>query len=372
MILNIVMVLMIAVYSVFIFWCRYHWNRIEDKSASEIKNSNIKVAVVVPARNESENLLALLESLSSQSYPSENIDVIISDDHSDDDTFEVAEKFFAKRNFKNGMCVRSPLTSKKNAIAFAIEKTRAELIITTDADVVVGKDWISSIVREYSDSGALLICGPVKLEGKKNYFERLQSIEFAGLIGIGAAGLTSGNPMFCNGANLAFPMKIFKEINGYENSKSASGDDTQLLLKIHKLYPGKISFLKDSRAIVRTKVSAEKSELLEQRSRWASKIPFTLSAFTISIAVIAWFVHALMLIQFSWSLVHATFLILFMSLSVKIISELVFLKSVNKFFTVKTPSWIVISAQPLYCLYIVGMGLLAPFRTFQWKGRKVR
>lgn len=359
-------------YVVFLFWCQNNWLKIRDKSLDDLRVTNIKVAIVIAARNEEANLPILLRSLIIQSYPKENYQIIVSDDHSTDNTIKITENIFKENNIKNGKCVSSPKESKKEALTYAIRNTEAELIISTDADTTMDKDWISSMVQEYESSGAYLICGPVKLTGQNNIFEKLQSIEFTGLSGIGASGIISNLPMFCNGANLAFSKKIFDEVDGYKHSLSYSGDDTQLMLKIHKSYKGKISFLKDSRAIIQTSVIKRNSDLLEQRKRWASKIPNTLSGFTIFISVLVWLVHFFLLIYFVKALMDFNFLLLFLPFIMITVSEIVLLKSVGKFFKENIPSWLVIVVLPFYCIYIVSVGLLAPFSTYQWKGRKVK
>ena len=356
----------------FLFWSLNNWFKIKDKSLDDLKVTNIKVAVIIPARNEEVNLPILLQSLIIQSYPKENFQIIVSDDHSTDNSIKITENIFKENNIKNGKCLSSPKESKKEALAHAIRNTEAELIITTDADTTMDKDWLSSMVQEYESTGAYLICGPVKLIGQNNIFEKLQSIEFTGLSGIGASGIISNLPMFCNGANLAFSKKIFDEVEGYKHSLSFSGDDTQLMLKIHKLYRGKISFLKDSRAIVQTSVIKRNSDFLEQRKRWASKIPNTLSGFTIFISVLTWLVHFFLLIYFAKALIDFKFLLLVLPFILIAVSEIVFLKSIGKFFNENISSWLVLIALPFYCLYIVSVGLLAPFSTYQWKGRKVK
>ena len=357
---------------VFLFWSLNNWSKIKDKSLDDLIVTNIKVAVIIPARNEEVNLTILLQSLIIQSYPKENIQIIVSDDHSTDNTIKITENFFRENNIKNGKCLSSPKESKKEALTHAIRNTEAELIITTDADTTMDKDWLSSMVQEYESTGAYLICGPVKLIGQNNISEKLQSIEFTGLSGIGASGIIAKLPMFCNGANLAFSKKIFDEVEGYEHSLSYSGDDTQLMLKIHKSFRGKISFLKDARAIVQTTVIKRNSELLEQRKRWASKIPNTLSAFTIFISVLTWLVHFFLLMYFVKTLIDFNFLLLFLPFIMLAVSEIVFLKSIGKFFNENIPSWLVVIALPFYCIYIVIVGLLAPFSSYQWKGRKVK
>lgn len=359
-------------YIVFLFWCLKNWLKIRDKSFDGLKFTNIKVAVVIPARNEETILPMLLQSLINQSYPKENFQIIVSDDHSTDNTLKITEIFFTVNNIKNGKCLSSPKESKKEAITHAIRNTEAELIITTDADTTMDKDWISSMVQEYENTGAYLICGPVKLIGQDNISEKLQSIEFIGLSGIGASGIIADMPMFCNGANLAFSKKIFDEVNGYEQSLSYSGDDTQLMLKIHNSFKGKISFLKDSRAIVQTSVIKRKSDLFEQRKRWASKIPNTLSGFTIFISVLVWLVHFFLLIYFVKALIDFNFLLLFLPFIMIAVSEIVLLKSIGKFFNENIPTWLVVVVLPFYSIYIVSIGLLAPFSTYQWKGRKVK
>ena len=372
MIFNIISICLVFVYVFFLFWCLYNWLRIENKSLTKLKVENIRVAVIIPARNEAENIPILLQSLMLQNYPAENFQIIISDDHSTDKTIEVSELFFQKNNIQNGTCLRCPQKSKKEAITFAVRNANAELIITTDADTFMGNDWLSAMVHEYVTTRAHLICGPVKLSGGRNYFGKLQATEFAGLSGISASTIFAGLPMFCNGANLAFSKKIFEEVNGYEKSLSYSGDDTQLMLKIHKMYPGKISYLKDSRAIVHTKVLTLKSELLQQRKRWASKIPLTLSSFTVLTAVLVWFVHAALLIQLFLSILHFNFLFLFLLFAMVVISEIIFLRKVGKYFDQKNHSWLILLAQPIYCFYIVYIGLVAPFGTYHWKGRNLR
>jgi chlorobactene glucosyltransferase len=56
-----------------------------------------EVAVIVPARDEAANLGRCLQSLAEQSYPSTRLRVVVVDDHSTDNTFEIAT-FFAERH----------------------------------------------------------------------------------------------------------------------------------------------------------------------------------------------------------------------------------------------------------------------------------
>ena len=95
--------------------------------------------------------------------------------------------------------------------------------------------------------------GPVALIKEKIFFQKLQSIEFSILIATGAACIYYRNPTMCNGANLAYTKRIFKEVGGFDgNADVASGDDEFLMHKVAKNYPKEVIFLKDRESIVYT------------------------------------------------------------------------------------------------------------------------
>src|SRR5947207_485427 len=125
-------------YSGFITWCYWNWKNIPDDSDKEIKSNNVKVAVIVPVRNERHQLNYLMKSLLRQDYRLENFEIIIVDDHSTDGTFELAENYIHENKLSNISCIRNTGNFKKDAISSGVLQTKAELIITTDADITPG------------------------------------------------------------------------------------------------------------------------------------------------------------------------------------------------------------------------------------------
>ena len=68
---------------------------------SDVSNQDLPLAsVIIAARNEEENLPALLKDLTKQSYPLDKLEVIIVNDRSTDRTGEVLEKASKKRQLK--------------------------------------------------------------------------------------------------------------------------------------------------------------------------------------------------------------------------------------------------------------------------------
>ncbi|NVO86162.1 glycosyltransferase [Hymenobacter terrestris] len=237
-----------------------------------------RFSVLVAARNEAANLPRLLADLSRQLLPADQFEVIITDDHSTDDTAALLAAAAQTTAFRLQM-VRLAETAevgmgKKAALQAALQHARASWIVCTDADCRVGPDWLRAYAALLDVTGpdVHFVSGPVLLTGPSTLLQGLSGLEFAGLVGTGAAGIAAGTPTMCNGANLAYRRTAFAAVAGYAgNAHLPSGDDEFLLHKLHAAFPGSIQFLKHTAALVRTAGPPTLAALLRQRVRWASK-----------------------------------------------------------------------------------------------------
>ncbi len=234
---------------------------------------SIKVSIIIPARNEETNIASCLKSIIEQDYPHELMEVIICDDRSVDNTMNIAINVLstAKLNHKV-IAVPDSLSGKKKAIENAVKIASGELIIQTDADCYVQKQWVNAIIYVYERSHASMICGPVAIYKEQTLCDKFQSIEICGLSLITGAGIGLGMPVLCNGANMAYKKDVFLAVGGYAGADHIpSGDDTLLMSKIKKRYRGGIHFIKSRQAIVFTRAQSGWKAFLSQRIRWASK-----------------------------------------------------------------------------------------------------
>lgn len=234
------------------------------------------VSVLVPARNEQQNIRNCLRSLDMQTYPSHLFEVIVIDDQSVDQTAAVVKKYIqGKSNFQLLLHQAENIgpTFKKHALKFGMEKVRGEIILTVDADTLVQPRWIEKMVSCYDENTGLVAGIITYLPGKeKNLFYKLQTLEFTGLVFCGVGALGNRNPIMCNGSNLSFRKSAFNEVGGYDsNLHLASGDDDLLLQNIHNKTNWQVKYLLNREAINFTLPVANLSGLLNQRIRWASK-----------------------------------------------------------------------------------------------------
>ena len=113
----------------------------------------VKVSVIVPARNEALVIEHCLLSLMHQNYPDDLLEIIIVDDHSEDDTAAIVNKCASGKlrliSLHNYLKEGDIIAHKKKAIEIGIAESSGDVIITTDADCIAGKDWISTIVNFY-------------------------------------------------------------------------------------------------------------------------------------------------------------------------------------------------------------------------------
>src|SRR5436190_23151385 len=80
-------------YALFICWCIAGWMRLPGEEKNVSTNEIIFVSVIIPARNEEEQILNCLNDFLVQDYPIDFFEVIVVNDHSTDATAAIVNKF---------------------------------------------------------------------------------------------------------------------------------------------------------------------------------------------------------------------------------------------------------------------------------------
>lgn len=335
-------------------------------SASKEIPSSV-VSVLVPYRNEQENLVPLLESLKNQNYPEHQFEVILINDQSSDNSEAVVFKHIGSRvNFR---AINADGLGKKQALIAGIQFAKGSILATTDADCVLPSDWILSIARSFETKGTMMSLGLVLLSGK-SFWASLQRIEFYSVMGVTRSMLGWQQPILCNGANLAFRKQAFETVGGYsDNIHLASGDDEFLLRKVVDTFGNKA--VQEHAAWVETKAQSTLYSFFQQRIRWASKWRHNSSLLSKSIAVFVF------LLQVSWwpLLIYAAVQgdkLMHYLVAVKILMEFTFLFNVSSYFKRRFDNLAFLALQSIYSLYVIAVGLASWQKTFSWKERTVK
>ncbi len=334
------------------------------------------VSIIVPFRNEAKNILNTYKSLTSQSYPIEKYEIIFVNDSSDDNSLQLLESLPKKENVYIYSVPNdySANAHKKRAIRFGIEKSRGEIIVTTDADCVHNKDWLKNLLK-FMDKGTGFVSGPVKFKSNSNLFSEMQRLEFAGLVITGAGLIGSGNPIICNAANIAYRKKAFEEVGGFTYQMSlSSGDDELLMQKIDRDSDYQIKFALDKNAIVSTEANPTIKDFYHQRKRWASKGLFYGDHLLLIKLVLIFLFYLSLIVQpiLGFILSVKFFLTFIITFLFKISAEyLVLKKGITLLFDSKILKLFLIT-EILQVPYILVSGFMGMFGNLVWKDRKIK
>lgn len=333
---------------------------------------NISISVIVPFRNEEKNIKGLLEDLETQNYPDDFYEVILINDHSEDSTIHVIEPFCRKHNNFRLIEMQGNSCGKKAAIETGIRNAAGKLIVTTDADCRTGNKWISTIAEYYlkSDKPGMII-GLVGLMSEDNLYNKFQELELLSLVGAGAGATGIEHPIFCSGANLIYEKELFNSYRDPLDKKLVSGDDTLFMLRLKRDSNQKIRLLKSKEAIVYTKPQLSFGEFIRQRVRWTSKAKFyrDFGILYTSIVVLALnvsIVGSVILIFTNKN--YALYPVLMLG---KTLTDIIFMKSILKFFNRKKLLRFLVFYQLFYPLYISVTGIFGHIAPYSWKSRKI-
>ncbi len=352
------------------------WYAVPDFHANE-STPKTKISIIVPARNEEQHIQECIKSILQQNYPQHLFEIIVMDDFSNDRTVDlITEVQTAQvRLLQLSQFVDSKINSyKKKAIEIGVAHASGELIVTTDADCFMQKNWLRTIAQFYETTHAQLIAMPVAFDHRSSLLSIFQTIDFLTLQGITAAGVHTKFHTMCNGANLAYTKKAFDAVNGFKGIDNiASGDDMLLMHKIFKQHPEDIKYLRSREVIVQTATAKNWDEFYHQRVRWASKADKYEDKRIFAALVLVYLVNVFMLglvASLFWD--KYNFWLLLACWGIKTVIELPLVLGAAKFFNKLSLIWLFHFLQPLHWLYMVWVGLIGKVGTYKWKGREVK
>jgi cellulose synthase/poly-beta-1,6-N-acetylglucosamine synthase-like glycosyltransferase len=235
-----------------------------------------EISILIPARNESENIVACLQSIHQLNYPLDKILVLVGDDASTDDTHAKALNFASK--FPRFKCVKVEkknglARAKANVIADLMQYVESEFVFVTDADIQVNPNWIQSLLPYFKEasliSGATIV-KPNSLFAAMQSFEWIQG--FSNLFAFEKLGIQST----AVGNNMAFTKTAYDASGGYESIPFSVTEDLALTLAFREKNL-KIINIASPGAVHESAAQQHLINLLHQRKRWligAKALPF--------------------------------------------------------------------------------------------------
>ena len=355
--------------------------RVRREPTPDVPTTWPMVSVVIAARNEEATIEDCITSVLACDYPEDRLEVIVVDDFSTDRTAACVRTLqpvpaggadddasSPVRLIKMADVMPDNGGHKPEAVAQGVQAASGTVILTTDADCTVESGWLRSMVRRCTPKTPF-VAGPVQYDVSYRWFDRLQALEFAGLIAYGAGTIGMGWPTFCNSANVAVRRDVIDHLNAVPDGAAR---DEMLLQHVAYGTDRDVAFNPDPAALVHTTPAPDVPTYVQQQARWASmgtRYPYTLPK---AFVLLLWLAHAVLLLGAvaalalpSWQQpVLGTFLAKFAADAVLTMPMAKHLKQGDLLRSSVATELLLLWAVPL-------VGLLGTYAPTEWKGRSI-
>ncbi|KKK38729.1 hypothetical protein WQ57_07000 [Mesobacillus campisalis] len=216
------------------------------------------VSVVIAAFNEEKVIGKTIDSILKSRYS--NLEVIVVDDGSEDETGQITSKFGSKKV----RLIQKENGGKTSAVNLGIRNAKGDIIIAVDADTVVAPDTIARLVRHFSDDRVAAVSGNVRVGNVKNLLTAWQHVEYVTGFNLEKRAFAAlGSVTVVPGAIGAWRKQVVEQL-GYFAADTLA-EDTDMTLKIVR---SGYRVLIDEQAYAYTEAPETIGAFLKQRFRW--------------------------------------------------------------------------------------------------------
>jgi poly-beta-1,6-N-acetyl-D-glucosamine synthase len=232
------------------------------------KDYNPLVSVVIPAWNESVGIAKTVKSVLNNSY--KNLEIIVVNDGSSDNTSEIVEKLIEKNPEKIRL-ISQENGGKHSALNNGIKNAKGEIIVTIDGDSYVYQNAIKLLIQGLSDNtinatvGKIIVGKPAinGARGKLNIIGIIQFFEYIFGYHMKKTQHHNNSIYILPGAFAAIRKSAIEAAGYYEGYSKTEDFDISMKLRMNG---SKIAYVDD--ALCATEGASNLKGLIDQRTRW--------------------------------------------------------------------------------------------------------
>lgn len=225
------------------------------------------ISVLVPARNEQDKIKHCLEALTNLDYPGDRFEVIVGEDHSEDNTREIVERFIKDKPGFQLIPVGDNLgkaKGKANALAWMIKRAKGSYYFFVDADIIVPPGWAKGLLTSLNGRTGI-VSGTTVVKGHTAFAE-MQSLEWLYYMAL-LRSLNDWKTVTPVGNNMFVKEEAYRETGGYEEIEFSVTEDFKLYSGLSRNGWKHKQIFHPSVLGVSMPVTSLRS-LLDQRKRW--------------------------------------------------------------------------------------------------------
>jgi cellulose synthase/poly-beta-1,6-N-acetylglucosamine synthase-like glycosyltransferase len=228
----------------------------EEKKPMELPS----VTIVVPCFNEAKTVLKTVHSLLALNYPKEKLSILVVDDGSSDNTYDVAKTVVHSQV----NVVRQKNGGKHTALNYGIGHCSSDVIGCLDADSIVDSEALIRMIPYFNDQKVMAVTPAMRVHEPKTVLQKMQHAEYN--LGIFAKRVFSR----MNAINVTpgpfslFRKKVFEEIGMFRPAHNTEDMEIAFRIQSHRY-----KIANCHRAYVYTISPNTLKKLYRQRTRWS-------------------------------------------------------------------------------------------------------
>lgn len=242
----------------------YFERRLQIKDETKNSKRNLKkiptVTIMVPCWNEQSTISKTVHSLLNLNYPKDKLKIMLIDDGSTDNTWEVIQKFQNKKQIE---MYHKENGGKHTALNFGLSKNTSDLIGCLDADSYVDKDALKNIVMYFDDKETMAVTPSVKVWQPKTIIQLIQKVEYSWGILIRKMLSYMGALYVTPGPFSIFRKEVFEKLGGYRFAHQTEDMEMAVRMQSHHY-----KIANAHNAFVYTVAPDSLIKLYKQRIRW--------------------------------------------------------------------------------------------------------
>ena len=218
------------------------------------------VTILVPVFNEQNTVDKTIQSLLKLNYPQEKLKIMIVDDGSKDNTWEIVKKY---NNHPQILLHQKENGGKYTALNYGIANCSTEMIGCLDADSEVDSEALLHIIPYFKDKNVGAVTPSLKIQNPDNILGLMQSAEYSmgvftrKILGFLDAQYVTPGPFSI------FRKEIFSKVGNYKHAHNT--EDLEMALRLQENH---FKIVNAHKAVVYTVGPRTLYRLYKQRVRW--------------------------------------------------------------------------------------------------------
>jgi len=217
------------------------------------------VSIVIPAYNESEYIRESLQTVVNLDYPKDKLEIIVVDDGSIDNTFDIAKSF----GNKGVKVLRKENGGKGAALNYGIEKATGELVATMDADSYLTPGTLLDLLPLFDEEKVAAVTPAVKIRPSGSIIKEVQRVEYLMILFSRKLLSYIDCVPVTPGPFSIFRRKVLLELGGFDEKNLVEDQEIALRMQANH-YKIRSSMTAD----VYTEPPKSFGEFMTQRVRW--------------------------------------------------------------------------------------------------------